>query len=95
MGTTKLVRDPGAIAANAASGVTLRSFPHLPDYAVIETVVVRNNSLATISMQNLPGKPSVDPGERTEFEVRQQDIVLVPDAAVNSGELQLHLVVKW
>lgn len=88
------MRKLGSIAANAAGGFTLRDLTHLSDSAQIENCMVRNNSDANLTFQNVSGQPVVDAGERDEFHVGQRDVIVVPDAAVSANEIELHMILE-
>lgn len=90
--------EVGAIAANGTTFVSLASRRDLPESAGLQTVMVRNNSLAVLTVLNAPGGPlEVDPGERVEFGMDgARQLVLQADAqAVSAGQVKLQLEVEW
>ena len=88
--------DVGAIPANGSTFVTLNDRRDWPSRAGIQRAMVRNNSLAVLTVVNAPGGAvDVDPGERVDLDMGgARQVVITTDAqAVSAGQVKVQLEV--
>lgn len=90
--------DVGAIAANGSTFLTLNDRRDWPMSAGIARLMVRNNSLAVLSVVNAPGGAvDLDPGERVDLDMAgARQVVFATDAqAVAAGQVKVQLEAVW
>lgn len=88
--------DVGAIPALGSAFITLDARRDWPVWAGIRRVMVRNNSLAVLTVVNAPGGPvDLDPGERVDLEMNgaRQLVFSTNNQAVESGQVKVQLEV--
>lgn len=90
--------DLGAIPAHGAAVVNLAERRDWPTRAGIRHAMLRNNSLAVLTVVNAPGgSVDLDPGERVDLDMEgARQLVLQTDAeAVEAGQVKVQLEVAW
>lgn len=89
--------DLGAVNANKGGSIDALKLAanQAPGDAVIKEVRIDNSSRAILKLQNLPGSPVINPGDRPTVHVGTRFLVVVPDVDVVAGEVMLYPTVSW